>query len=161
MDILTLASELRDVADLVVTDEAGRSLLLVEIEAGTDRESGRLARLRADQRRFGFPFAMLAAPDSIRLFGQGESDEPAAHFSTPETLRSFGNIHQEPRYRAKDEILWPLGRWLQASTFDYLTDRHPGYCCLQRVGLVEKINWGHVLAKEMLSQPAGATEPSF
>ena len=164
MDILLLARELKEAADLVVTDEAGRSVLLVEVHSSAEGELGDLARLHEHQRRFHFPFAMLANPERILLLGSGDLADPAepvTSLSTPETLRNYRSIYADPCLRSKDDILPPLGRWLVASTSDFLTDRHEGYCCLKKVGLVEQIVWGHVLTREMLFREVGEVEPSY
>ena len=161
MDILTLARELREAADLVVTDNEGRPLILVEIEPSMGHELSSLARLREHQRRFDFPFAMLADPERIWLLGPGESAEPIANFSTLETLKSYRSIHRNPSFLSKKDISFPLGRWLMASTEEFLTDRHENYCCFKKIGLAERMIWGHVLTEEMLFQKAGEVEHFF
>ena len=46
MDILVLARELKEAADLVVTDQVGRSVLLVQVKAAVGDELDELTRLQ-------------------------------------------------------------------------------------------------------------------
>jgi len=127
----------------------------VEIEPSTGHEIASLARLREHQKRFDFPFAMLADPERIWLLGPGESDEPIADFSTLETLKCYRSIHRDPFLLSKDDIYFPLGRWLTASIGEFLTDQHENYCCFKKVGLADRMVWGRVLTEEMLFHKTG------
>ena len=164
MDILILARELKETADLVVTDEAGRSVLLVEVQAEVGDEFSQLVQLRGHQQRFNFPYAMLANPDRLILLGSSDladPREPLAEMPTWATLQAYRSAYAPALFTSKDDLLSPLGRWLNASTEEFLTDQHEGYCCFKKVGLAERIVWGHVLTREMLFREAGEVEPSF
>ena len=164
MDILLLARELKEVADLVITDEAGHSVLLVKVQPEVGDEFQELVQLREHQRRFDFPFAMLANPERILLLGSSDLPdlaEPRVDLTTLETIRAYRSPYGDQSLRSKNDLLLPLGRWLHASTCEFLTDQHEGYCCFKKAGLAERIVWGHVLTREMLFREPGEVEPSY
>ncbi len=161
MDILTLARELREAADLVVADKDGRSLLLVEVKSGTTFEEESLSRLREDHRKFDFPFAMLINPAQIWVFGPDWSGEPVAKFATPETLRPCDPYFDDHKSLSRDYLVHVAWSWL----FDFVSvhrpDRPPQPCCLQKVGLADRLVGGEVMTEDMLFKPLVGLERSI
>jgi len=161
MDILTLTRELKEAADLVVADKEGRSLLLVEVRTSSAFEAEHLAHLRGDQRKFDFPFAMFVTPDQIRLFGPDQADGPVAQFATAETFRPRNPHFNEHKRLSKFDLVNFVWNWLFDFASSHSLHRPDQLCCLEKVGLADRLVGGEVLTVDMLFKKYAEVGPSF
>ena len=112
----------KETADLVVTDEAGRSVLLVEVQArGSGMSFQQLVQLRGHQQvDLNFPYAMLANPDRLMAaWDRCDLADPAgSHWRRCQRVQHFRRTGRRLCSRLcftiqGRHLLSPLGRWLE------------------------------------------------
>ncbi len=139
MDILQLARQINDVADLIVTDRAGQSLLFVQVKVQTQSRDQGIQIVREHIGRFGFPFGMLVDPEFITIEDRDRPDH-SVQLPTFEVICSYdANFATTRKWIFPDYLQGMTESWLADFASSWRHHRPPHSEIMNKFGLLDRL----------------------
>ena len=135
MDVLQLARELMVVADLVVVDRDGHSLLFVGVTTAPQHRDQAAEILQARFVRFGFDYGMLVDPELVSIFARDQPD-CIAQFSSAEVIQPYNpNFAATRKWIFPDYLRGMIESWLADFASSWRYQEPPHADIMGKVGL--------------------------